>query len=388
MFTDLPIWAYVLITLGITHITIASVTIFLHRHQTHRALDLHPAVSHFFRFWLWLTTGIVTQEWVAIHRKHHARVETEEDPHSPKVKGIKKVFWQGAELYRIESADEKTIEKFGRHTPNDWIENNLYKKYDFLGILLMFIIDVSFFGFIGITIWAAQMVWIPFFAAGVINGVGHWWGYRNFESADASTNIIPLGLFIGGEELHNNHHAFTSSARFSTRWYEIDLGWYYIRFMEFLSLAKVRKLAPRLILKQERPVLDLDTMTTIITGRMHVMSNYARDVIAKVCKEEKRNADNDKKKLLRKSKKLLTRHENLLDQKAKKSIEQILAHSPSLEIVYEFRQRLQELWEQQSVSNEKLLQSLQEWCQQAEATGIEALEEFALSLRGYSMARA
>ena len=236
---ELSWWGYALVTLSLTHMTIASVTIFLHRHQAHRALELHPIASHCFRFWLWLTTGIITKEWVAIHRKHHAKCETIEDPHSPQFYGIGTVLFKGAKLYRIEARNTATLKKYGHGTPDDWLERNLYSKHDTLGIGIMLAIDIFLFGPIGLIMWGVQMVWIPFFAAGVINGVGHYWGYRNFASNDTSTNIVPWGILIGGEELHNNHHAYVTSAKLSNKWWEFDIGWVYIRALEILGLATV-----------------------------------------------------------------------------------------------------------------------------------------------------
>lgn len=388
MYQDLPIWAYILITLFFTHITIAAVTIFLHRHQTHRSVDLHPVVSHFFRFWLWLTTGMRTRDWVAVHRKHHARVETAGDPHSPQFFGIKKVLFDGVDLYRTEAANPETLEVYGRGTPDDWLEKNIYSARPSLGITLLFIIYFLLFGFIGITIWAIQMVWIPFLAAGVINGVGHWWGYRNFESLDTSTNIIPFGLLIGGEELHNNHHAFASSARFSSRWFEFDLGWHYIHTLQSLGLARVRKLAPRLIIDVNKRRMDLDTVRAVVANRLHVTADYARVVVKKVYKEEKLKATVAKRKLLTSSRKLLSRHESLMDAGAKRKLEELFDQSEALQTVHEFGQRLQRLWQEQSANYEKMLEALQEWCHQAEASGIEVLQEFAVKLRGYTLQQA
>lgn len=385
MYNQLPIWAYIVITLALTHITIASVTIYLHRHQAHRALSLHPLVSHFFRFWLWLTTGIVTKEWVAVHRKHHAKVETDDDPHSPQRKGIAKVLLRGAELYREEAREQQTLEKYGHETPDDWCERHIYGHHSYAGIVLLLFINFSLFGFIGITIWAVQMAWIPFFAAGVINGIGHWWGYRNFEPSDASTNIVPFGLLIGGEELHNNHHAFASSARFSSKWFELDLGWHYIQLMQALGLAKVKKLAPRPFINHAKQGVDVDTLRAIVSNRLHVMSHYTRDVVGKVYKEEKAKANVRKRKLLKKGRRLLTRHESLLDLGARKRLDEVLAQHRTLETVYEFKQRLQALWLQKTASQENLVDALREWCQQAEQTGIQALEEFARTLRGYTL---
>jgi stearoyl-CoA desaturase (delta-9 desaturase) len=385
MFNNFPVWAYVLVVLGLTHVTIASVTIFLHRHQTHRALELHPAASHFFRLWLWLTTGIVSKEWVAIHRKHHARVETETDPHSPQRKGLLKVLLEGSELYREEAKNQETLDKYGFQTPDDFLERKLYTPFSFLGILVMMAVNLFLFGFIGLSIWAIQMAWIPVFAAGVINGLGHWWGYRNFESADASRNIIPIGIFIGGEELHNNHHAFASSARFSSKWYEVDLGWSYISLMQRLGLAKVKKLAPKLAYNSQKQGVDLDTVSAVITNRLHIMSDYARDVVKQVYEEEKAKADETSKYLFKRGKRWLIRHEALMDGAAKQGLDDLLAQSHSLAVVYEYRQRLQSLWQEKTASQERLLEALQEWCQQAEETGITALEEFAQTMRSYSL---
>jgi len=275
---DLPWWGYVLTALALTHITIASVTIYLHRHQAHRALELHPVASHFFRFWLWLTTGTVTKEWASIHRKHHAKCETADDPHSPQILGIKKVLLEGAELYRKEAKNQETLEKYGRGTPDDWLERNLYSKHSMLGIMLMLVIDVLLFGPIGITVWAVQMIWIPVTAAGIINGAGHYWGYRNFQPADASTNIVPWGILIGGEELHNNHHAYIGSAKLSSKWYEFDIGWLYIRSLAALGLAKVKRVAPKVHLNTAKTVCDIDTLHAVMANRYEVMAKYAKSL--------------------------------------------------------------------------------------------------------------
>ena len=288
---ELPWWGYVLVTLGLTHVTIAGVTIYLHRCMAHRALDLHPAVIHFFRFWLWLTTGMSTIEWVAVHRKHHAFVETEEDPHSPQIAGIKKVLFDGVELYRTASRDQSTLDKYGHGCPNDWLERNVYTKFSSRGYFVMLAINLLCFGPIGLTIWAVQMIWIPFFAAGVINGVGHWAGYRKFETADTSTNIVPWGIIIGGEELHNNHHAFASSAKFSFQPWEFDVGWLYIRILECVGLAKVKKIAPKPMFNPAKQYADLDTVGAVISNRFQIMAQYAKKVLAEVHAEELRLAD-------------------------------------------------------------------------------------------------
>src|SRR5690349_18748760 len=287
---DLPWWGSVLVALGLTHVTIVSVTVFLHRHQAHRALELHPVASHFFRLWLWLTTGMVTKEWAAIHRKHHAKCETAEDPHSPQVLGLRKVLLQGTELYRRESVNAETLERYGHGTPDDWIERNLYTRHSMLGIGLMFVIAVVLLGPLGITVWAMQMAWIPFWAAGVINGIGHFWGYRNWSTEDASTNIVPLGVLIGGEELHNNHHAHATSARFSSHWYEFDLGWMYIRLLQAVGLAGVRHLPPVPRFSAAGPAPDLQTLRAVIANRYHVLESYAKALkLAGALEQEARN---------------------------------------------------------------------------------------------------
>lgn len=295
---NLSFWGYVIATIVLTQITIAAVTIYLHRYQTHRALTLHPVVSHFFRLWLWLTTGMVTAEWVAIHRKHHATTDVEGDPHSPKVLGIKKVFWQGAELYREASKDRGMIKKYSHGTPNDWVERNVYSRFSSKGILIMLLADLLLFGIPGLTIWAIQMMWIPLHAAGVVNGIGHYWGYRNFECPDAATNIFPWGFWIGGEELHNNHHTFASSAKFSVKWWEFDIGWMYIRLLSFLKLAKVKKLPPKLAMEEGKLHVDLETVKAVVSNRFQVMSYYYKHVVRPILKMEKRvrleNNDTDK----------------------------------------------------------------------------------------------
>ena len=381
----LPWWGYALVIFGVTHITIVAITIYLHRYQAHHALELHPFISHFFRFWLWLTTAMGTKEWVAVHRKHHAKVETEEDPHSPIIHGIDKVLWDGVELYRSETKNQSTLEKYGHETPEDWIERNLYSKFTFLGIFCLFLINFSLFGVLGISIWAIQMAWTPFFAAGVINGVGHYCGYRNFESSDASSNIIPIGIFIGGEELHNNHHAFASSAKFSNKRWEFDLGWQYIQLLTVIGLAKVRRIAPTPRFNDENSLINYDTVCAIISNRWHVMSDYAHEVIGHVHKDEMRKANMTGRTLLRRGKKLMSRADSLLDMNARLRLESILEHSDTLNEVYMFKQRLQEIWTEKTATRETLVRDLQNWCREAESTGIVALEEFSLSIKAYTL---
>lgn len=378
-------WGYVLATLILTQITIASVTIFLHRHQAHRALTLHPVVSHFFRLWLWLTTGMVTRDWVAIHRKHHATCDVEGDPHSPKVLGLKKVFWQGAELYRTASKDSEMIEKYSHGTPDDWIENKVYKRHPAKGIALMFVLDLLLFGLPGITIWAIQMVWIPLHAAGIINGVGHHWGYRNFECSDAATNIIPWGFWIGGEELHNNHHSFASSAKFSIKWWEFDMGWFYIRCLSFLGLAKVKKLPPRFIVDQSKLQVDLDTVRAVISNRLQVMSFYYKKVLKPVLKFEKQKAKekNKDRKIFQQAGRLLRREVSLLTPGAKERLQALLESREQLKLVYQYKQSLQNIWLKTAASQKDLVEALQQWCKQAEESGLDVLGQFAQYIKGY-----
>jgi stearoyl-CoA desaturase (delta-9 desaturase) len=382
---DLPLWQVVLATLVLTHITIVTVTVFLHRSQAHRALDLHPALSHFFRFWLWLTTGMVTREWVAVHRRHHAKCETPEDPHSPQVVGIGKVLTQGAELYGRAADNAETLGRYGHGTPDDWLERRVYGRYTWQGVGLMLILDVLLFGVYGITVWAVQMLWIPFLAAGVINGIGHYWGYRNFETPDASTNIVPWGILIGGEELHNNHHAFPSSAKLSSKWWEFDVGWLYIRILSALGLARVKKVAPEPRVLEGKGAVDMDTVKAVVVGRMHVAARYAREVMAPVTRAELCRSERHCRKVYRRARRLLVLEGARLDEQARRGLEQVLAQSKKLETVYQFRERLRDLWERTAPSQEALLKSLQEWCQQAEETGIQALQNFARSLRAYSL---
>ncbi len=383
-FLNLPWWGYVLVTLGLTHITILGVTVYLHRHQAHRALELHPGVALLFRTWLWLTTGMTTRSWTAVHRKHHAFVETEADPHSPMFHGIRKVLWQGAELYRKEAACPETLAKYGHGTPDDWLERHVF-RHDRVGISLMLSADVLLFGAIGLTIWAVQMAWIPFFAAGVINGTAHWRGYRNFESRDSSTNLTPWGILIGGEELHNNHHAFASSARFSMKPWEFDIGWCYIRLLEGLGLARVKKVAPRLRADRREPGLDQETLRAMIASQWHVMADYAQRVVRRVHREEVSSAPAPARATLQPLRRLLSRSPVLLGPEEEAVLTQGLASSRALAVVYQFQQRLGALFTERSASQESLLEKLQEWCREAEATGIAALADFSRRVPAYAL---
>jgi stearoyl-CoA desaturase (delta-9 desaturase) len=382
---DLSTWGYIGITLLLTHITIAAVTIFLHRNQSHNALTLHPVISHFFRFWLWMTTGMVTKQWVAIHRKHHVKCETEDDPHSPQIRGIRKVLLQGAELYRAEAKNIETLEKYGSGTPDDWIERNLYSRYPFLGISLLLPINIALFGVIGITIFAIQMLWIPFWAAGVINGIGHFWGYRNFESSDASRNIIPWGILIGGEELHNNHHSYAASARLSNKWWEFDIGWFYIRTLEIFKLAKVKKVSPKAIINTNKTSIDIETVRAVIRNRFHILKLYARKVTKPMLRQQIRSSEQAYRKLLRRASKLLTREDIVLDKTRRQHLDKALNENKTLQTVYQFKQQLKDIWIKTSSDQARRVQRLQKWCADAEKSGIQALQEFALYLRGYTL---
>jgi stearoyl-CoA desaturase (delta-9 desaturase) len=384
---DLSVLGLIIVTLVLTHITIAGVTIYLHRYQSHHSLTLHPIISHFFRFWLWLTTGMVTQQWVAIHRKHHAKCESPDDPHSPQVLGIKKVLLEGSELYRIEANNQETLEKYGKGTPDDWIERNIYSRFPYLGITLMLLTNVILFGVIGITVFAVQMLWIPIFAAGVINGIGHFWGYRNFEPSDASRNIIPWGILIGGEELHNNHHAYPSSARLSNKWWEFDLGWFYIRLLKIFGLAKIKKTAPKIKYNTDKQVIDIETVRAIIHNRFHIVKLYGRKVIKPVFRKERQRGNNYCRALYRRARKLMTREDIKLDSKAVATINEATSQSQVLATVYEFKQRLKEIWVNTAQNHSKRVQRLQKWCAEAEKTGIDVLQDFATYLRGYTELR-
>jgi len=379
---DLSWWEIVLYALVTTHITIASVTIYLHRHQAHRAMDLHWLPSHFFRFWLWLGTGQVTREWVAIHRKHHAKCETADDPHSPVAHGIRKVFWQGTELYRAEARNQETLKKYSQGCPNDWIERNLYSRFSWQGVGLMMVLDLALFGAAGLAVWAVQMAWIPVTAAGVINGIGHWWGYRNFEAADASTNIVPWGILIGGEELHNNHHTYPTSAKLSVKPYEFDIGWVYISLLARLGLARVKKTPPRLQLGDVRPVADEKTLEALIAHRYEVMAGYAKD-LRRACAAELAaiKAKHGDVSVLVAAKRWLPRDADKVPAAAKPQLALARKAHPVLDKMVTMREELRQLWLNTSHSREQLAGELQAWCHRAESSGIAALREFSLKLR-------
>ena len=383
-YLDLSFWQIVAVTLVLTHITIASVTIFLHRCQAHRALDLHPIASHFFRLWLWLTTGMVTKEWAAIHRKHHAKCETVDDPHSPQILGLNRVLWLGVFLYVKESFNPETIERYGHGTPDDWIERNLYSSHSILGLFLMGAINIFLFGLVtGLIILVIQIIWIPFWAAGVINGIGHFWGYRHWQTTEASTNIFPWGIWIGGEELHNNHHAFATSAKLSSKWYEFDIGWMYICILEMLGLATVKKVARKPKFTDAKPV-DLDTLQAVIANRYDVLAKYAKSLKATYYDELAKMKGRQDAAMIKGIKRSLNRDEQKLADAERARLAQALDKHQALQTAYNMRSELKSLWDRSHASSEQLLKQLQDWCHRAEASGIRPLQEFSFRLRCYA----
>jgi len=388
---DLSWWQLIVATLLLTHVTIAAVTIFLHRSQAHRGLDLHPAVAHFFRFWLWLTTGMQTREWVAIHRKHHAKCETPDDPHSPQTRGLKKVLWQGAELYRAEARNAQTLARYGHGTPDDWLERNVYSRLIWQGCGVMLGVNLVLFGAAGIAVWAVQMLWIPFFAAGVINGVGHFWGYRNFDVADASTNIVPWGILVGGEELHNNHHTFPTSAKLSSKWYEFDLGWLYIRTLETLGLARVLRVAPvPRELDRPRPHVDFETLQAVIAYRYDLLARYARDLRRAYTQEvlRLRLPAHELQRVAALRRWLSKGDVSSLPPAQQQTLREVIGHSRAIRTLVEMRTELRSTWERGSASREQALAHLQDWIVRAESSGIVALQNAAARIRSYAPASA
>ena len=380
-------WGAMLIYLLIvTQITIFAVTLYLHRSQAHRGVDFHPVIAHFFRFWTWLTTSMITKEWVAIHRKHHAKCETEEDPHSPMIKGIGNVFWRGVELYREARWDRAAIEQYGKGAPDDWVERRVYTPHPLAGPTLLLFVSFALFGVMGVAVWAIQMAWIPFWAAGVVNGLGHWWGYRNFETSDTATNLTPWGVWIGGEELHNNHHAFPSSAKFALRRWEFDIGWAAIRALQAVGLAKVLRVAPSLDIRPNIPMPDTDTLKALLTHRFQAMTDYQRCVLKPALREEARAAGARLRALLpRKLQKGLADDGRWLQPDAREQLQQWVAQRPRIHTLIEYRARLSAVLETRSQSASETLQQLQAWCREAEASGIEALQAFSLRMKGYAL---
>ncbi len=379
-------WGMALVLLVFTQLTIFAVTLYLHRSQAHRGVDFHPVISHFFRFWVWLTTSMITKEWVAIHRKHHAKVETEEDPHSPVTKGISTVFWRGVELYREARTMRADIDQYGRGAPDDWIERHLYTPHANLGPTVLFFINTVLFGLPGVALWAIQMAWIPFWAAGVVNGLGHWWGYRNFESADTSTNLTPWAFWIGGEELHNNHHAFPSSARFSMRRWEFDIGWAAIRALQAVKLAKVLRVAPSMDVRPNIAVPDAETLKALLSHRFQAMTDYQRNVFVPALREEAAFAGAKLRKLLpRRMRRGLVNDGRWLKPACRAELNSWVEQRPRIRVLVEHRARLSALLEARSNDAAERLKALQAWCQDAEASGIAALQAYAARLKGYAL---
>ena len=379
----LGFWGYVIAGAVGVHITLIAITLYHHREQAHRSIDLHPALRHFFRFWLWINTGVVTKQWVAVHRKHHAMCERDGDPHSPQLVGLKTVLLQGAELYRKEARNPETVEKYGRGTPDDWVERHVYSRWPNVGVGLLFFVVVFLFGLPGIALYGIQLITMPLLAAGIINGLSHARGYRNFETEDASTNLWPLAVFVAGEELHNNHHAFPSSARFSQHPWEVDLGWLHLRLFAALGLARIRRVAPKPELVEEASSPDIEALRSILINRMHVLRHYRKSVTFPVLRGEIRQYKGRAKVRIRRAKRWLTRHPSLLDNQSKERLAELMEKYPSLKTVVEYRNELKALWENTDLSNEGLLAELMGWCSRAEASGIEALEDFSTYLKSF-----
>ncbi|KTS75216.1 aminotransferase [Pseudomonas oryzihabitans] len=382
---DLTVWQLVVVTLVLTHLTIVSVTVYLHRYSAHRSLELHPALKHAFRFWLWLTTAMNTREWTAIHRKHHAKCETEDDPHSPVHKGLSTVMRKGAELYKAEASNAETLRIYGKNCPDDWVERNLYSRHRNLGVGLMLLIDLALFGALGLTVWAVQMIWIPFWAAGVVNGLGHALGYRNFECRDAATNLVPWGILIGGEELHNNHHTYPNSAKLSVKRWEFDMGWAWIKLFTWLRLAKVNRIAPIAHRVEGKGQLDMDTAMAILNNRFQIMAQYRKQVIGPLLRQERVSAAPSQRPLFRRARSLLARETSLLKTRHKVRIDELLEHSQTLKLIYEKRLALQQIWARTSANGHDMLAATRQWIGEAEASGIHSLREFAEQLKTYSL---
>ena len=382
---DLPWYGIVAFALVTTHVTIVSVTLYLHRHSAHRALELHPVLKHFFRFWLWLATAMNTREWTAIHRKHHAVCETDDDPHSPQVQGIRKIFWQGTEAYRA-AATPETLERYGAGTPNDWIERNVYSRYQIGGVALLLVIDLALFGIVGLSVWGVQMLWIPVTAAGVINGIGHYWGYRNFECPDAARNVVPWGILIGGEELHNNHHTYPNSAKLSVRKWEFDVGWMWIKLFQWLRLAKPLSTGPVAQRVDGKSHIDMDTVWGALNDRFRVMALYRDTVVKPLVAEEYHKADSATRALLDRAKRMIWRDDSLVNDAQRERLDALVQANDRIAVVYELKLRLQQVWAKRGGSAEELLADFRSWCAAAEASGIQALKDFADELKRYTVA--
>jgi len=377
-------WQTLLYTLVLTHISIVCVTVYLHRCQAHRAMDMHPALAHFFRFWTWLTTATITKEWVSVHRKHHAKCETEDDPHSPVIKGLKTVLLTGAELYYEEINNQETITRYSKGCPDDWVEKNVYQKYKMLGIAIMFVVNLILLGPIGITVWAIQMIWMPFHAAGIINGIGHAMGYRNFECADAARNITPLAIWIGGEELHNNHHTYPNSAKLSVKKWEFDIGWMYIRTFEILGLVKNVRRGPVAHVDNNKLELDFDAAMAAANNRFQIMAKFYQTVIKPVVAEQKKQADNSGRALFKRAKRIIAKEDSLLSDSYRQQLTELTDKNEIMETIYQMKQDLLQVWKKRTANKDDLLNAMQDWCKEAESSGIRALEDFSHTLKQYS----
>lgn len=384
-FLNLSIGQIIITLLIVTQITILAVTLYLHREQTHKGVEFHPVIQHFFRFWLWMTTGMQTKDWVAVHRKHHAHCETATDPHSPHHHGINKILGHGVELYTVERNKQETLDKYGKGTPNDWLEKNIYQGLPLLGIAIMFVIDLLLFGAIGITFWAIQVVWIPFFAAGVINGLGHWSGYRNYSTSDKSTNLTRIGFFIGGEELHNNHHAFPSSCMFSHKRGEFDIGWQVIKLLKLFKLAEIKKTVPELVEETDTPSMDIETTKALLTHKVNLLQMYVKDVVKPSLKEEYKLQTRKLRKTGKKMLNSMSLDWRFLDDESREAFKAYLKTAPSIETLIEFRDELKTIWETNWKTSEQMIEALKEWCQRAEQSGVETLENFSRRLQTYKL---
>ena len=382
---DLSAWQLVLYTFVVVQVTLSGVSLFLHREQTHRGIKMHPVLQHFYRFWTWFTTGMLTKEWVAIHRKHHAYCETEDDPHSPQVHGIKKVLFHGVTLYTAERKNQETMEKYGQGTPDDWLERNIYTRFHYLGIVLLAFTNIALFGVIGLLIYAIQMLWIPFFAAGVINGIGHYVGYRNYRTDDSSRNITRFGFFIFGEELHNNHHAFPSSCKFAHKKGEHDIGWYVIRLLNKLGLCEIRKVVPDLYVDNHNEDINGETVKAILTHKFNVLQVYIKDVIKPNLTIEYQNASRSFQKKIRKYTQNLSLDPQFLKTDIRHKWHSYFADSQSLQSLLQYKAELQSIWENNSKSVDEMIRDFKAWCAKAEQSGNRMLQEFADSLKRYKL---
>ncbi|MBT3548965.1 MAG: acyl-CoA desaturase [Gammaproteobacteria bacterium] len=376
---------YVIYTLIVTHITIVAITLYLHRGVCHSAIEIKPALGHFFRFWLWLTTSMRTADWVAIHRKHHAKVETIDDPHSPAFYGIKNVLLRGADLYHDEKNNAETISKYSQNCPKDWVEEHVYTGRNNQGILILFIGNILLFGVVGIIIWAIQMAWTPIFAAGGINGAGHYWGYRNYDTSDDSTNMAPVGILIGGEELHNNHHAFPTAAKFSLKPWEFDIGWLYIKIFSAIGQINVKRLAPKTVVNDPSETLDSETGYALLRSKLTVITNYTKTVLSPLLKQESMQASNEFKTLLKRSKPSLVREPHRISNQEIVTLDEIFKKSVALKTAYNLKNKLFDILHSRNLKHESFIETINAWRDEAQNEGIDCLIDFSNSLKGYKV---